>query len=387
MKRLLMLPVFLALMIPSIITQGSESTTIESIVENPGLFHHSSVEFEGIVQRYQRGHATTTSFYMIRGDYGAEIRVNTSRESPQIYGRYRVTGTVILEDRVPLIVETGRIIVNGGLVLTIVAEPERGGDILPAQRFGLDPGDTVELHARSNRNYSFWKWTIGETIIGTEENLVFEMPSSNTTLIAHFNRDFPLILVIIIALIVIIVVIIVLLLRPRRKYIDESSGGQEPDPSIEKQESGPDVDKKHPDSPEKYDTIKFSPSVPKTMRFIPGKLEVLNGPDKGKALMLAGYHTPEGSVASIGRDYQEWESHSALQGDRKFAHIRIRDDSRTLSRMQAEFIYRDGKLYLKNLGSINPSQVDGNNVQVNELAEIKDGSKIQAGYIEFRYHQ
>ncbi len=378
MKRLLMLPVFLVLMIPSIIIQGSESTTIESIVGNPGPFHFSSVDFEGIVQRYQRGYAASTSFYVIRGDYGAEIRVNTRREPPQIYSRYRVTGTVIIEDRVPLIIETGRDIVNGRPVLTVVAEPEGGGEILPAQRFDLNPGDTVELHARSNRNYGFRQWTIGENIISTQENLVFEMPSSNTTIIAHFNRGFPLIPVIIIALIVIIVVIIVLSLRLRRKPIDEPYDKQEPKPGTEK---------KHPDSTEKYDTIKFSPSVPKTMRFIPGKLEVLNGPDKGKALMLAGYHTPEGSIASIGRDYQDWESHSALQGDRKFAHIRIRDESRTLSRMQAEFIYRDGKLYLKNLGSINPSQVDGNNVQVNELAEIKDGSKIQAGYIEFCYHQ
>jgi hypothetical protein len=133
-----------------------------------------------------------------------------------------------------------------------------------------------------------------------------------------------------------------------------------------------------------YDTIKFESSVPATMKFIPGKLEIINGPDKGKAFMLAGYPTPDGSVSSIGRDYEGWES--ALSGGRKYAHIRIKDESKTLSRMQAEIVYKNGKVFLKNLSSVNPSQVDGCEVPTNETMEIKTGSVIKAGFIEFRYN-
>jgi hypothetical protein len=134
---------------------------------------------------------------------------------------------------------------------------------------------------------------------------------------------------------------------------------------------------------ESYDTIKFESTVPSTMKFIPGKLEIINGPDKGKSFMLAGYPTPDGSISSIGRDHEGWDK--SLSGGRKYAHIRIKDDSKTLSRMQAEIVYRSGKVYLKNLSNVNPSQADGYDVPVNEMVEVKSGSVIKAGFIEFRY--
>ena len=56
-----------------------------------------------------------------------------------------------------------------------------------------------------------------------------------------------------------------------------------------------------------FKTIRIEQNVPKTMKFMPGKLEIISGPDKGKSFMLAGYPTAQGAIVSLGRDHADWE--------------------------------------------------------------------------------
>jgi hypothetical protein len=119
-----------------------------------------------------------------------------------------------------------------------------------------------------------------------------------------------------------------------------------------------------------------SQQAPKTMVFIPGKLEIVNGNDAGKQFVLSAYPAPTGAIVSIGSREET--------GDRKFSHIRLME--KTVSRAQAEFIYRDKKLYIKNLSKTNYTQLDGTDLQPEELGEVVPGSKIRMGELVFQYH-
>jgi hypothetical protein len=124
-----------------------------------------------------------------------------------------------------------------------------------------------------------------------------------------------------------------------------------------------------------FKTIKISSDPTKTLKFIPGKFEIISGADKGKSFQVAGYTTPKGSIVTIGR--------ADVTGSRAYSHIKL--EQKTVSREQAELIYRDGKLFLKNLTDVNRTQVDGVELIPAEEVEIFPGQIIRTGEVEFKY--
>ena len=126
-----------------------------------------------------------------------------------------------------------------------------------------------------------------------------------------------------------------------------------------------------------YKTLIIPRGDPKTMQFIPGKLEILTGEDTGKSFMLPGYPTPEGSIVTLGK--------KKLTGDRANSHIQIDQKYLTVSRMQAELIYVNGKLFVRNLSTTNITQVDGRALDANEKVELKPGAVMKTGELEFKY--
>jgi hypothetical protein len=124
-------------------------------------------------------------------------------------------------------------------------------------------------------------------------------------------------------------------------------------------------------------TVRLAPPSPMTMKYVPGELVLVSGEDKGKAFKIAGFPTPEGSIVTIGRE--------AVTGERAYAHIQIHDRFHTVSRKQAEFIWKDKKLYVKNLSETNPTQVDGAEVKSGKLVQVKPGSIVRTGELEFQY--
>ena len=298
------------------ITAIAQQTTIEDIIANPGRFDKESVETKGTVTQYTRGTASTTAYYLLKGEYGGIIQVNTAEGQPNINRIYSVKGTVVSEMGTPLIIEHSK---------TCIDCPE-------------PPVPPIEEH-------------------------------NNNTLI-----------IIIVAGIILIIILIVVLQMQKKKetstYIPESPG-QDPSTIITKDDTV--IITRDRD----FETIRIEENVPKTMKFMPGKLEIISGADKGKSFMLAGYPTQEGAIVTLGRDYSGWEKQ--VPGDRKYSHIRIKDETRTLSRMQAELIYKEGTLYIKNVGSVNKTQVDGLEINENDKVEVKPNAIIKAGNIEFKY--
>lgn len=132
-----------------------------------------------------------------------------------------------------------------------------------------------------------------------------------------------------------------------------------------------------PDSPE---TLKFE-APPKTMKFIPGKLVIISGPDKGREFRIAGFprEEDEGNVVTIGR--------ADVKGERAFAHIQLGDTYRTVSRIQAEIIQKtsSNEVYLRNKSTTNPTQVNNEEVPAEESVELQNEDTIQMGELVLQY--
>lgn len=299
--------------------QGSIRTTVDAIVSNPGCCIDNAVEVEGLVTQYVPATSSTTSYYLLKGDYGAIIRVNTAENAPETNRKYRVSGIVYPDPvtREPFISEKSKI---GPLKSTQeLAEEEQQAKMMEEER-------------------------------------------------AKTQRDRILLILFVTFLLVILTIILIYLLVKRKRdgvsskqMVSYSTG-----PSISSASDGD------------FKTVKIASSkVPPTIKIFPGELVIISGEDKGKSFKIAGFPTPEGSIVTVGRE--------PVNGERAFAHIQLDNRFQTVSRRQAEIIGRDGRLYVRNVSETNPTQVDGIELKLGEKAELRPGSIIKTGELEFQY--
>lgn len=270
-------------------------TTIEEIFDNPGKFENEQVTISGIVNQYFQATTQTTSYYLVQGDFGGVMNVNTSEKPPVIFKKYKITGVVVIDQVLgrPILIEKSRTMVSSGSSLTIYL------------------------------------------LIG--------------------------------AVILLVVFLVLYIFRGRKASSSSPSSGTEP--------SAAGAYNPESSSGQDYATIRITTGPPPTMVLIPGELEIMSGLDKGKSFRIAGYPTAEGSVITIGRE--------PVEGDRKYAHIQLME--KTVSRKQAEIIFRNGVLYVKNLSETNLTQVDGVALKPNEATELKPGTVIRTGEVDFKY--
>jgi len=195
--------------------------------------------------------------------------------------------------------------------------------------------------------------------------------------VAETEPDY-LVYILIGAVILLFVFVAIYIIRTRRSSPRYSKAEYEPEPEPKK---APEAEKsaEEPTRPrdESYSTIKITKSPPPTMVLVPGELEIIAGSDAGKTFKIAAYPGPEGSVVTIGRD--------AAKGDRKYAHIQLFEQ--TVSRKQAEIIYKNKQLFVKNLSDTNFTEIDGKPLSPGEQAEIQPNSVIKTGEVEFRYRR
>jgi hypothetical protein len=312
------------------------SSNIDSIFTNPGKYADETIVVEGTIIQYVAEPTRTTAFYLIKSDYGSVIKVITSSATPEINQRYRVGGIVSISQSGPIIKEDSKTCLT-----CLIPTPPKG---------------LIEI---------------------LKENIL---------------------LVIIVALVIlalIIGIIYLVVIRTKATYPVEDYIPEHVDSSSKKGEST----KMEPSAVQeiRYDESYQTVRIPKitestnTLKFIPvGKLMIESGPDSGRMLALSGYQTSEGVVLSLGRDIEGWKDYLLIQKqfnpNRLLAHILIKDPSSTLSRLQAELIYKNNKMYIRHHGS-NPTVIEGVEMAVGELKEISYGSIIQAGAMVFKYIQ
>lgn len=310
-----------AAVLAEVCTAQPVRTTIEAIVANPGEFDNGAVEFDGLVEQYVPATSATTSYYLIKGDYGAIIKVNTAEPAPETNRKYRVTGIVYIAPEVnePFVSEKTKTMIES------TSQPAAG--------------------------------VTGSTTV--------------TSSGGEGGRDKTLIYVLVGLLVLLVGSLLYFLIRrSRTPERSEKIGGRA-------SAGGPAMDIPTMSTANDYKTVKIPVSSPKTLKFIPGQLVIVSGDDKGKAFRIAAYPTAEGSIVSIGRE--------AVSGDRAYAHIQIDNKFTTVSRKHAEIISRDGKLYVRNLSETNFTQIDGVELKPGEIAELKPGSVMRTGELEFRY--
>lgn len=318
----------LFLLLASVLYPQAKKTTIEEISNNPGMFNNDAVEIEGLVTQYVPSTSSTTSYYLIKGDYGGVIKVNTSESAPETNKKYKVSGTVYIDPNThdAFISEKSK-----NSLETVTPPP-------PPPPSGTDPLIYVIIILGIILLGSFIYFQASKGGKGKEKS--GDKGSSSTSE------------------------------RQRQTSFQSSPQSASSGETIR-------MTPPPPQASSEFKTIKLAPSSPKTMTFIPGLLEIVSGEDKGKSFRIAGYPTSEGSVVSIGRE--------AISGERAYAHIQLDERFRTVSRRQAELIYKDKKLVVKNLSETNLTQVDGIELRPGECMELKPNARIRTGELEFQY--
>ena len=338
MKNYLKYMLSLALLIPLYLT-AQEETKVKDITDNPGIYIGNTVLVRGIITQFVEDPSQTLSHFLLEGKYGGIIKVKTPKSEPEQNRTYVITGTVYEENGIPFIHEDSKYCVDCS-----PPKPDSDMDGVPDQ---YDKCPNTPPDQRNN---------VDET---------------------GCVKEFPWLLVIIIgAGVLLIVVLIIFFVKRKPEPI--------PDPSYDPPTPGPDTTGvPAPEPPiqkeDDFSTIKinFAGGDQKTLKFVPGKLELITGTDKGKSFMFAGYPTEKGAEVTLGRGKAE-------QG-KEYAHIQIDSQFRTVSRQQAVLRYKNGKLYVKNLSETNPTQLDGETLQPGVERELSFGSVIRTGELEFKY--
>lgn len=306
-------------MFTTVLTQAQDKS-IKKIIDNPGQYLNERVEIFGLLTKYVPAGTSSTAYYILQGDYGDQIKVITAGEAPETNKKYHVTGILSKQYDELIVTETSK-------------TPEETKENVTAQPQIQQP-------------------------------VVIPPPVEE-------KQSGPDILIIVIIAGVIILAALIIILLVRQKKPDTISSTP---PKEDDYKSPPTIPIKQFND---FSTIKYTPESSKTMKFIPGKLEIISGEDKGKSFKIAGYPTREGSVVSIGR--------AKVSGDRAYAHIQIDEKFQTVSRKQAELIYVDNHLFVSNLSESSFTQLDGLELKLNEKAEVKPNSVIRMAELEFRY--
>jgi len=291
----------------------AQVTQIKDILKNPVLFNQEEVIVTGLVIQYIEATKKTTSHYYIKDDYGAIIKVHTAEGKPETNSKYMVRGVLYIEHETQLPFISEREITK--------IEPITKGEV------------KTELIPEPIEHEPWWKYNwLYVLIVGASA----------------------------------LTILIILLSKRKKDGIQESA---------ESDLKSLSEDQDYPVQRDNLKTMVIPASVPKTMKFIPGELEVLTGDDRGRIIKIGGYPTEEGSIVTVGRE--------RVTGPRDFAHIQLKE--RTISRRQAEIILKDGKLYIKNLSETNYTKLDGKEIPPNTAAELNTGSVLTFGEVEMKY--
>lgn len=382
LQLLVLVSFFVGFLNPNFIFSQTKKTTIENIVNNPSEFEGSEVEFTGLVTQYVKDKGNT-NYFLIKGDYGGIIKVNTSDVAPETNGKYIVRGIVYFDAK------NNRVFVSEKFKHPLqFSEPVLSG---PKE---VDEGENATI-----------VWNAEEAVQVTLNGAEVEKSGSRTLLLKESttfilqakypNGDIkktslyvnikpvqpPLLYILIVILIILIGVFFYFQMRKKSSEYEFSASGisteQSPTGGGSPSYSAETFKEAQPDytSDNEYKTIKIVKTSPKTLKFIPGKLIITDGADKGKEFRIAGYPTPNGFIVTIGRN--------EVTGDRAYAHIHLKE--KTVSREQAELHYMGNKLYVKNLSETNYTQLNGIELRPGQSAEVTSGSTIRTGEIEFKY--
>lgn len=123
------------------------------------------------------------------------------------------------------------------------------------------------------------------------------------------------------------------------------------------------------------ETLRFAIPDEGTLRFLPGRLEVVGGPDTGREVRFV---APPGSGDTVEITFGRTEGPA-------YRHVQLL--ARTVSRRHAVMSLDDGHWNLTNLSATNPVLLNGRALAPDETAPLLvDGDRIEMGEVVFLFH-
>lgn len=338
------------MLLASVSSIYSQNSSIGDLLNIAATKEGEVVEVSGLVTQYVASKTKTTSYYLIKDDFGAFIKVNTSNIRITTNEKFKVNGILYfdIKTKEPFISEQFRILSTGIKVVTnTIVDPNTIND---PTTVAAVTGPNVENDSSVESGSGF----------------------------SNFVKENSTLLIIISFLLVGLIVILSVILRKKTApALVEKISGIAPGPVSPKHDfSGQANDFHNLTQQDSFSTIKIPQSAPKTMKLIPGELEIMNGPDKGKKFKMVGNSTAQGNIITIGRESQS--------GENAYSHIELKE--KTISRKQAELISKNGNIWVKNLSETNYTRADGKELKPGEQAELKNNSTITIGELELKYN-
>jgi hypothetical protein len=122
-------------------------------------------------------------------------------------------------------------------------------------------------------------------------------------------------------------------------------------------------------------TLRFAIPDEGTLQFLPGRLEVVSGPDRGREVRFVRSGAGDRMEVTFGRS----------EGP-AYRHVQLM--ARTVSRQHAAMVLTDGHWALKNLSATNPVLLNGRALEAGEVAPLLvEGDRIEMGEVVFVFHE
>ena len=121
------------------------------------------------------------------------------------------------------------------------------------------------------------------------------------------------------------------------------------------------------------ETVRIRKIPEGTLQVLPGRLEVISGPDKGTQIRFLRDPAQRVPEITFGRS-----------GDPSATHVVLR--SPAVSRLHARLTWDGTQWSMENLSATNPTTVNGSAIAANNGSiALPDGAKIELGEVEFRF--
>jgi pSer/pThr/pTyr-binding forkhead associated (FHA) protein len=116
--------------------------------------------------------------------------------------------------------------------------------------------------------------------------------------------------------------------------------------------------------------VRFSVPQEGTLQFLPGRLEITSGLDRGREIRFVRVPGPNGTEVTFGRS----------EGP-AYRHIQLREA--TVSRSHARLRLADSRWHLLNRSATNPVLHNGRTLKDREEQPLTDGDRIEMGEVVF----
>jgi hypothetical protein len=315
---------------------------IALIRANPRGYINERVKIDGFVTQFVETGSRSTSFFYLKDDWGAVIKVRTSKESPSVGKRYSIEGPLGHD---PLTKDL------------YVSEESR-------QELAQITGKQVELVDKVVPSPPIFRGAQPPVVSTQPQN---ETAVSITDLKPPPRPQISMYLLIGAAVVLVLIAAVFLMLRSRR---DEMRTEDYTLASATRVDAPP-----PPEQVIEGRTIKLHAPPPNTVKLLPGWFDVVGGDDVVKQIRFYSLGGDRGAETTFGR-----------ASGRPYAHIQLK--APTVSSRQAKVAFENGSAQLTNLASAdsNPTKVNGREMGVNESVPLSESDRVEMGEVSLLFH-